>query len=79
MKCQWTGKAAGSKCERCGYVLTRDYPRGLVRNCPIPGLGDRVAKVLAAVGIRKWKGCKCSQRQSRLNSLGRTVGQWWRG
>lgn len=42
-----------------------------------PGLGDRVAAGLAAVGITKarvsrWMGrpCKCTERQRRLNELG---------
>lgn len=33
------------------------------------GLGDVVAKVAAAVGIRPTKGCKCKERQAALNRL----------
>ena len=46
-----------------------------------PGLGDRVASALAAVGITKervskaiGKPCGCAKRQQRLNELGRRLG-----
>lgn len=48
---------------------------------PKPGLGDRVASALAAVGITKervskalGKPCGCAKRQQRLNELGRRIG-----
>jgi len=46
-----------------------------------PGLGDRVAQALAAVGITKervskalGKPCGCAKRQRRLNDIGRRLG-----
>jgi len=46
-----------------------------------PGLGDRVASALAAVGITKervskalGKPCSCAKRQAKLNELGRRFG-----
>jgi len=46
-----------------------------------PGLGDRVASALAAVGITKervskalGKPCGCAKRQAKLNDLGRRFG-----
>jgi hypothetical protein len=46
-----------------------------------PGLGDRVASALAAVGITKervskalGKPCGCAKRQAKLNELGRKLG-----
>jgi len=52
-----------------------DYPRAK------PGLGDRVASALAAVGITKervskalGKPCSCAKRQAKLNELGRKFG-----
>ncbi len=46
-----------------------------------PGLGDRVASALAAVGITKervskalGKPCGCAKRQAKLNELGRRIG-----
>jgi hypothetical protein len=48
---------------------------------PKPGLGDRVASALAAVGITKervskalGKPCGCAKRQAKLNDLGRRFG-----
>ena len=52
-----------------------DYPHGK------PGLGDRVASALAAVGITKervskalGKPCGCAKRQAKLNDIGRRFG-----
>lgn len=46
-----------------------------------PGLGDRIASALAAVGITKervskaiGKDCGCAKRQQQLNELGRRIG-----
>jgi len=46
-----------------------------------PGLGDRVASALAAVGITKervskaiGRPCSCSKRQAKLNEIGRKFG-----
>lgn len=36
---------------------------------PSRGLGDTLAKTLAAVGIRKRPGCGCGKRQAALNRL----------
>jgi hypothetical protein len=51
-----------------------------VRNC-IPGLGDRLAAGLAAVGITKERvsaivggDCGCEERQKALNEVGHRLG-----
>ena len=36
---------------------------------PRPGLGDVVARVASAVGIKPTKGCGCKKRQEALNRL----------
>jgi|688.fasta_scaffold573539_1 hypothetical protein len=81
-RCLMAGKTAEG-CERCvvaddGKTLQvdaehADYPR--------PGLGDRVAAGLAAVGVTEervaravGKPCGCKQRREALNSLGKTIG-----
>lgn len=58
---------AGSRCINCGWQWKRDtpFPR---RNCPKApslGLGDTVAKIIRAVGIKPCGGCK--KRQAKLN------------
>ncbi len=43
------------------------------------GLGDFVAAVLSAIGIRKRGGCgACAKRQAKLNRLGSRVASWFR-
>ena len=67
-------------CEK--YVIRREADYVIVRQSPPrPGLGDRVAAALAAVGITKervskalGKPCGCAKRQQRLNELGRKFG-----
>lgn len=45
-------------------------PVPLERRKPgIRGLGDVVAKVTSALGIKQKPGCKCKQRQEKLNKL----------
>lgn len=66
------------KCVRCGVRRAPPYPR---RNCH-PGLGDRVAAGLSAVGVTKERvtavlgvrDCGCEQRQQLLNEIGYAVG-----
>ena len=50
-------------------------------DAPTPGLGDRVAAVLSAVGITPervsealGRPCGCKKRQAKLNELGRRLG-----
>jgi hypothetical protein len=50
-------------------------------DAPTPGLGDRIAAGLAAIGITEarltrllGRPCGCNQRQARLNELGRRLG-----
>lgn len=83
MNCVFPGSSAGTKCSVCGYSLLRDYDIAPRRNCTVPGLGDRAAKCLAAVGITesRWlaiKGiviekptCGCQGRKEMLNRWGR--------
>lgn len=53
---------------RCGYIdkggHNIDGPNHTGKS---RGLGDTVAKLAAAVGIKKRKGCKCEERQDKLN------------
>ena len=56
-------------CTVCGASVPSADAR---RNCT-PGLGDKVASVLSAVGIKKKEGCGCEKRQRWLNEFGRWV------
>ena len=65
------------RCEVCGRAAFR---RDTHRNCR-PGLGDRVASALSAVGITKDRvsalvggDCGCQERQEWLNRVGRQLG-----
>ena len=62
------------RCQVCGAYATRSDAR---RNCGGPGLGDRVASVLDAIGITKDRvealvggPCGCPERQAALNAAG---------
>lgn len=63
-------------CVRCGASVSA---AGVQRNCA-PGLGDRLAAGLAAVGITKERvaaavgDCGCEERQRSLNRLGHRLG-----
>lgn len=65
-------------CPRCHKPC---YSSRTIRSCR-PGLGDRVASTLAAVGITKERvaaaigveDCGCQQRQQWLNELGHRIG-----
>jgi hypothetical protein len=68
-------------CVRCGVRRQPPYPK---RNCN-PGLGDRIASGLSAVGITKARvaaaarrvginDCGCNQRQQLANELGYRLG-----
>lgn len=61
-------------------AATRDGDR-YCWNAPTPGLGDRVASALAAVGITEarvsrlfGRPCGCKGRRAALNRLGRRFG-----
>lgn len=43
-------------------------------NAPKPGLGDRLAALLARIGIKPWPGCGCAGRKKWLNDFGRRLG-----
>lgn len=67
-------------CRKCGHAAKRlpTYRRCQV---DVSGLGDMVARGLAAVGITKERveavlggPCGCSGRQQKLNELGRMIG-----
>jgi len=65
MDCQPT--ANGKSCRRCGwtYPLDGPFPADLRRKCPQApsrGLGDTLAKLTRAVGIKPCAGCKRRQR-----------------
>lgn len=72
---------ADGKCVRCGVRRSPPYPK---RACT-PGLGDRIAAGLDAVGITKARAaavaraigideCGCSQRQQLANEIGYRLG-----
>lgn len=41
----------GDRCTRCGFALPFDFDEMPKADCRVPGLGDLVAKGLAAVGV----------------------------
>jgi hypothetical protein len=60
------------QCPECGYRFPRPLPKPPIRNClgfpaKSRGLGDTIAKVTAALGIRPCGGCK--KRQATLNRM----------
>jgi hypothetical protein len=79
-------------CRSCGQPLSdQEKPHLGACGCdpihwqarrPAPGLGDRVASALFAVGITKErvskalgvKDCGCKKRQAQLNDIGRKFG-----
>jgi 5-methylcytosine-specific restriction endonuclease McrA len=64
-----------NQCQYCGQKVHSTRPNQ-VAECSHEvtlTLGDAVAGVLKAVGIRKRKGCKCGKRQRRLNEAGRWI------
>jgi hypothetical protein len=69
------------KCQLCGEPA---FSASVLRNCR-PGLGDRAASALSAVGITKAraqaianavgvKDCGCRGRQEALNRIGYQIG-----
>jgi len=71
MNCQWNPDGPPWKCQQCGYTYPRPTAAPPRRNCPKApsrGLGDTIAKMTKAVGIKPCGGCK--KRQRKLN-------QWW--
>ena len=67
MFCQWETQPDGSiKCPACGATRPAGRPAPQ-RRCPAVsrGLGDTIAKITKAVGIKPCKGCK--KRQKWLN------------
>ena len=57
-------------CQQCGWVYPRQSEKPPRRNCPSAkkksrGLGDTIAKITSAVGIKPCGGCK--KRQKKLN------------
>jgi hypothetical protein len=75
MNCDFDNDAM--TCPRCGFKAAGRHWK---KNCKgPPGLGDRLASGLEAIGIteervRKWVGdCGCKERKERLNRLGRWI------
>jgi len=59
--CEFTVVGVGKrKCRRCGFVARTDTePEKIHRDCtPSRGLGDTIAKMTKAVGIKPCRGCK---------------------
>lgn len=64
------------RCTRCDRRFTHRLPPEKIHLiCKgKPGLGDYVAKGLAALGIKKKRGCGCAKRQAALNDIGKKLG-----
>lgn len=54
-------------CPLCGQRATIDAPEPIVHVCKSRGLGDTIARITRAVGIKPCGGCK--ERQANLNRL----------
>ena len=57
-------------CPQCGYVYPRPSDKPPRKNCskaPFRGLGDTIAKITHAIGIKPCGGCK--KRQAALNRM----------
>ena len=80
-------RVAGMRPEDCARCIVRDEGRVVEvddshESFPRPGLGDRVAAGLAAVGITEdrvshalgVKDCGCKRRRKALNRLGQSMG-----
>lgn len=56
------------QCKSGGFVeLFSESEKGQIQ--PSVGLGDTVAKVLNKVGVKKKSGCRCAERQEKLNEI----------
>lgn len=75
------------KCARCGQETapTPFGPDRIHATCRIPGWGDYVAYYIAwCTGITKadmkrwFGGCKCQERQEKLNTWGERFSRLWR-
>ena len=88
MYCQFAKAKGGCVCQACGRKVRKHSGEGLIAACKVPGLGDAVAKCLAAVGVTeaRWlalKGivvetpsCGCQKRREKLNRWGRWLASW---
>lgn len=68
--CVWNTDGPPWICQRCSYCYPHRTDTPPRRNCsraPSHGLGDTVAKITKAVGIKPCGGCR--ERQRRLNQL----------
>ena len=84
MECRFAKKNGRWECVACGKwspYVSRAAPRSLCR----PGLGDRVASALSAVGITEARvqavasavgvrNCGCKRRREALNAVSRKLG-----
>lgn len=56
--------------ERDAAIVRRPSGRiAIHRDCFQIGAGDRAARVLQRLGVRKTPACKCSERQAALNAV----------
>lgn len=55
------------RCKRCGTQYPPATPDDAFAVCNRKGLGDYVATVASALGIKAKRGCGCAERQKRLN------------
>lgn len=81
MLCEWTGLQKGDRCRRCRYQLKQDFGKPPRRECTKPGLGSRIRRGLAAIGITRQRylrvkkklglsaTCGCEAREAWLNQL----------
>lgn len=64
------GTTGRGPCVHCGFTADINDPLPIRHTCPkkpSEGLGDTIAKVTTAIGIKPCKGCK--KRQAKLNKL----------
>ena len=80
--CLFHAKEGGWECSRCGRFVRLQSEKPPSAACKSPkGLGDYVADGLEAIGITKERvsavvgaPCRCPERQSALNKLGKIIG-----
>ena len=80
MKCQFVADETDAeikRCSRCQLTIRSPHPPERCHaNCRRKSwlaLGDWLAWLLAAIGIRKKRGCGCGKRQDNLNRVGERI------
>ena len=71
--CKWIPEGdTHLKCKLCGQVLPKEEVT-YKEECPavvgVRGMGDVVANIAKAVGLKQHKDCGCGKKQKQLNNL----------